>query len=151
MKKEQMIQFANAVCEVLNLTNIDIEIEDGLKAGSSTTMAIYDNEKKVIKIKNSVQTLDLLFAIAHELRHAWQIKENEAYWMNGYKSVKELGVEDYNLQPAEIDANAFGAIIMMDIFGVKPLWHGLTKNVIQEIDLRIAELKKETLKQGFLN
>lgn len=145
MNKEQIRQFANTICEVLNLTNIDIEIVDGIKTGSSTTMAIYDNEKKVIKIKNSVQTLDLLFAIAHELRHVWQIKENEAYWMAGYKSANELGIEAYNLQPAEIDANAFGAIIMMENFRVKPLWHGLTKNVIKEIDLRIAELKKETL------
>ena len=73
---------------------------------------------------------DILFAVAHELRHVWQIRTDKNKYMANYKPVNMFSsVDDYNLQPAEIDANAFGAVVMIDFFGITPLFNGLSDNV----------------------
>ena len=43
----------------------------------------------------------------------------------------------YNLQPAEIDANAFAASIMINWFGLRPQWDNVPQNVVNEINKRM--------------
>ena len=51
--------------------------------------------------------------------------------------------EEYNLQKEEIDANAYACVVMMDMFGIKPLFNGLDDEVINKIWERAEEIVKE--------
>lgn len=84
------------------------------------------------------------FAVAHELRHVWQFRHG--LYLPDYKERNECeSVEGYNLQPAEVDANAFAGLVMMDFFGLKPLFEGLSETVKSEIFERMEIIKKEGL------
>lgn len=52
----------------------------------------------------------------------------------------EIDVESYNMQLAEIDANAFATIVMADCFGIRPLYQGMSDKVIQAIGKRVDEI-----------
>lgn len=61
-----------------------------------------------------------------------------------YKPSDECSsVDEYNLQMAEVDANAFASIVMADFFSVKPQWNGLSNSVICEINKRINIIIRE--------
>ena len=78
------------------------------------------------------------------MRHIWQIKYNEKFYLETYKTIDLCySVEEYNLQPAEIDANAFAYIVMVDFFGIKPLFNGLSENVKVKIMERVNEIVTE--------
>ena len=85
---------------------------------------------------------DQFFAIAHELRHVWQIKSDKDFYLSNYKTINQCNyLEDYNLQIAEIDANAFSGVIMIEFFGIKPLFKGLSDSVKAKIHKRMEYLK----------
>ena len=86
---------------------------------------------------------DQLFSIAHELRHVWQIENNQELYFSNYQTVDIIGIEKYNLQPAEVDANAFASIVMVDFFHLQPQYKGLSVSVISAIKNRIAEIITE--------
>lgn len=68
----------------------------------------------------------------------YQYQTDEEFYLSGYKpSNKCSSVEEYNLQIAEADANAFASIVMTDFFSIKPQWNGLSNKVINEINKRI--------------
>ena len=91
----------------------------------------------------------MLFAIAHELRHVWQIRTDSARWLDGYQPREECeNKEAYNLQPAEIDANAFGGVVMVDLFGLFPRFDGVPESVKWHIYARMEELKGELNADG---
>lgn len=84
---------------------------------------------------------DYVFSIAHELRHIYQYETDEQYYLSDYKTADKCSsIEEYNLQIAEIDANAFAAIVMKDFFALAPQWQGLTRNVIAAINKQIKHL-----------
>lgn len=109
---------------------------------TSTMMAQVDNSGSVIYIKKCDHiNPDQLFAVAHELRHIWQLKNDEQLFFFNYQPIDKIGtIEQYNLQLAEVDANAFGAIVMSDFFKLKPQWQGLSDKVVKAINNRIAHL-----------
>lgn len=49
-------------------------------------------------------------------------------------------VEEYNLQLAEVDANAFAYIVMADFFGVRPLFQCLSDIVKSQIMERVNQI-----------
>lgn len=49
--------------------------------------------------------------------------------------------EKYNLQIAELDANAFAGLIMINFFNLKPLFEGVPKSVKVKIYERMEFLK----------
>lgn len=83
---------------------------------------------------------DFLFCIAHELRHLWQVRYHENFYMSDYKTSDVLGVEAYNLQPAEIDANAFGAVIMEDYFDIEMTFDCFSDKIFDAIQDRADEI-----------
>ena len=81
---------------------------------------------------------DIFFAVAHELRHVWQVKTDESLYFSSYKTVdKHNSVDNYNMQIAEIDAHAFAALMMSNFFGIKPLFNNLSDNVKTKINERM--------------
>ena len=87
---------------------------------------------------------DYLFSIAHEIRHIYQFQTDKQFYLSDYKPSDEYSsVDEYNLQMAEVDANAFASIVMADFFSVKPQWNGLSNIVVFEINKRINIIIRE--------
>ena len=81
---------------------------------------------------------DYLFAIAHELRHIFQYQDDEKFYLSNYKTSDNCSsIEEYNLQIAEVDANAFASIVMVEYFHMQPQWNGLSDKVVNAINDRI--------------
>ena len=135
--------FINEICDILNIPVPSVSF-DNAKFQTDTMMAQCSRDGSVICLKKYDKTNpDQLFSIAHELRHVWQIKNDEAYYLNDYKTVKEcINITEYNLQSAEIDANAFAAIVMSEFFGITPQFNGLDLAVKDAINKRIKEIVK---------
>lgn len=132
--EEDIFDFVDELCELLNI-NVPSICFDTRMFPSKTTMALTDPTGTVIYIrKNITDKFDLFFAIAHEVRHVWQMRTDKDSYSKDYKpSDLCASVEDYNLQIAELDANAFATIVMIDVFGLTPLFYGLSENVKAKI------------------
>jgi Zn-dependent peptidase ImmA (M78 family) len=109
---------------------------------TDTTMALCDWSGDTIYLKQCKDPdPDYLFAVAHEIRHVWQIKSNRDHYFASYKSVDQCSDPDsYNLQEAEIDANAFAGVVMIEYFGMRPLFSGLSNMVKNKIGKRMFEI-----------
>ena len=140
MDREQ--RYINEICEILQIEIPNISTESS-KFLSETMMALYIPGEDILYIKQSEFTPDSAFAIAHELRHIWQWKNNRTHYFDDYKDRNELSVEEYNMQIAEIDANAFGTIVMADCFHLKPMFNGLSDEVIAAINKQIDIIAKD--------
>lgn len=125
-----MEKFIKDICEDICI-NVPKISYDTSRFPTETMLAAYDSDEDTIYLRKDVKNkLDLYFSIAHELRHKWQLKEDEEFYFGNYKSVQELGVEYYNKQIAELDANAFATAMIWDYFGAKPTFKGLSEEII---------------------
>lgn len=130
-------EFITDVCELLEIKVPKISY-DTIHFVTKTTLAQCEPVTNTIYL-NKVDKLnpDYVFSIAHELRHIYQYQTDKEFYLSGYKpSNKCSSVEEYNLQIAEVDANAFASIVMTDFFSIKPQWNGLSNKVINEINKR---------------
>lgn len=132
-----IIEFVKDICEELNIDVPEISY-DTSKFATETMMALCDGNTIYIKPCDK-PTPDMLFSIAHELRHMWQIKTDNHLYFDNYKTSKEVDIETYNLQLAEIDANAYATVVMVDYFGLKPLYNGMSDKVISAIQEHIKK------------
>lgn len=134
-----MIQnFICGICELLDIPVPSISYDDS-HFPTKTTMAQCELTSNIIYLnKIDKPNPDYLFAIAHELRHIFQYQEDEQFYLSNYKTSDNCSsIEEYNLQIAEVDANAFAAIIMVEYFHLQPKWNGLSDKVINSINNRI--------------
>lgn len=132
--------FINDICDILDIPVPSISY-DTLNFPTDTTMAQVDQFGDTIYIKKyDKPNPDQLFAIAHELRHIWQIKKHNDLYFSNYQTIDIIGTKKYNLQLAEVDANAFASIIMIDFFHLQPQYKGLSDSVISAIKNRINEI-----------
>lgn len=135
--------FINDICDILNITVPSISF-DTSNFQTNTMMAQVSSSGDTIYIKKyDKPNPDQLFSIAHELRHIWQIKDHHDIYFSNYQTVDMVGTEKYNLQPAEVDANAFASIIMVEFFRLQPQYKGLSDSVVFAIKNRIDELVTE--------
>ena len=134
-------EFITDICELLKIRVPKISY-DTTHFATSTTMAQCKPTANIIYLtKVDKPNPDYVFSIAHELRHIYQYQIDEKFYLSGYKpSNKCSSVEEYNLQIAEVDANAFASIMMSDFFSIKPQWNGLSNKVIVAIEKRIKFL-----------
>ena len=134
-------EFITDVCELLEIEIPKISY-DTSHFPTKTTLAQCEPTANIIYLtKVDKPNPDYVFSIAHELRHIYQYQTDEKFYLSKYKpSNKCSSVEEYNLQIAEVDANAFAAIIMTDFFSMKPQWNGLSGKVVDPIEKRIKFL-----------
>lgn len=127
-----------SVCKDLKIQmpNISFDISNFT---SNTMLAQCNPDKNIIYIKKFDKlNPDIIFAIVHELRHLWQIHTDKSFYTAHYSTA--LSVEEYNKQIAEIDANAYAGAFMINIFGIKPLFKRLSKDVVDLIYKRMEEI-----------
>ena len=134
-------EFITDICELLDIPVPSISY-DTSHFPTKTTMAqceLTSNTIYLNKIDNP--NPDYLFAIAHELRHIFQYQDDEQFYLSNYKTSDNCSsVEEYNLQIAEVDANAFAGLVMINFFGLKPLFEGLSDSVKAKIFDRMKYL-----------
>ena len=132
-------KFITDICELLDIPVPSISY-DTSHFSTETTMAQCELTNNIIYLnKIDKPNPDYLFAIAHELRHIFQYQNNEQFYLSNYKTSDNCSsVEEYNLQIAEVDANAFASIVMIEYFHMKPKWNGLSDKVINAINSRIS-------------
>lgn len=134
--------FINDVCDILNISVPSISF-DTSNFPTDTMMAQCSPNGSTIFLKRCNRpNPNQFFSIAHELRHVWQIQNDEELYFSAYKPIDLChSIEEYNLQPAELDANAFAGLIMMNFFQLKPLFEGIPSSVKSRIFERIEYLK----------
>lgn len=134
--------FINDICDILNISAPSVSF-DISNFTTDTMMAQCSPDGSVIYLKKcNTPNPDLFFSIVHELRHIWQIKNNEQMFFSTYKSIESCkSAEEYNLQIAEIDANAFAGLIMMEFFYLEPLFKDVPDSVKAKIFERMEYLK----------
>ena len=133
-------EFVEEVCSILNmkLPNVSYDTSCFL---TDTTIAQCDISSNTIYLKETESSNpDYLFAIAHELRHLWQAATDRETYFSDYQTADILGKERYNSQAAEVDANAFAGLIMIQFFHLQPLWQGLSDNNIRKINSRMNDI-----------
>ncbi len=134
-------EFITNICELLKINKPSVSY-DISHFQSNTMMAQCESSGNVIYLrKKDKPNPDYMFAIAHELRHIWQIQNDKQFYLSDYKPVDLCNsVESYNFQIAEIDANAFAGIIMVEFFHLQPLFEGLSDTVKTKIHERMKEI-----------
>ena len=137
-------EFITDICELLDIT-VPVILYDTSHFPTETTMAQCELTSNTIYLnKIDKPNPDYLFAIAHELRHIFQYQNNEQFYLSNYKTSDNCSsVEEYNLQIAEVDANAFASIVMVEYFHMQPQWNGLSDKVVNAINARINIIIQE--------
>lgn len=138
-----MIQdFINDICNILNISVPSVSF-DTSNFPTDTMMAQCNPDGSTIYLKKyDKPNPDQFFSIAHELRHIWQIQNDEQMYFSTYKPIDLCSsVEEYNLQIAELDANAFAGLVMIDFFHLKPLLDGIPDSVKSKVFEQMEYLK----------
>lgn len=132
--------FVQDVCDILDIPSPEISFDTSCFL-TKTTLAQVNTSKNIIHLKNCDKpNPDLFFSIAHELRHLWQSKTDKGKYFSSYKTADRCAsIEEYNLQLAELDANAFAGVIMVDFFRLKPSFDTLSESVKNKIYERMKE------------
>lgn len=134
-------EYITDICELLKINKPYVSY-DISHFQSNTMMAQCESSGNVIYLRKKAKPdPDYMFAIAHELRHIWQLQNDEQFYFSTYKPVNLCdNIESYNLQMAEVDANAFAGIVMVEFFQLQPLFNGLSDSVKTRIRERIDEI-----------
>ena len=117
-----ILEFIKEVCDDLCISLPDSIVTDDKKFNQGTQLATlgYENGKSILYLKTKYEygDVDMAFAIAHELRHKYQI-DTHVFDFDNYKTSNELSIREYNLQNEEVDANAYAYIVLMDFFQIE--------------------------------
>ena len=132
--------FVKDISRKLKIDPPKIVFVNQLRTKTQLAEAIIENGKSTLKVKRANNDLDVAFAIIHECRHIFQAKYN-TFSLGSHVSNVDASVENYNMQPEEIDANAFATKIMSEMFGVKPLFDGLDEDIKSAIYKAANELE----------
>ena len=139
-KKQICIKFSREICDILDIPVPVIKFVSADRMHTGTQIAALTPD--AVLIRNDIEvSAELFFALAHELRHAYQIAGGES--LEEYRTSDRISIEQYNLQPLEVDANAFGALIMSDFFGIVPQFRNMPDTVRKAIKDRMKQLQKE--------
>ena len=114
-KKQICVKFAREICDILEISVPDIKFVSADRMHTGTQIAALTPNAVLIRDDIAVSP-ELFFALAHELRHAHQIAHGKS--LEEYRTSDRISIEQYNLQPLEVDANAFGALIMSDFLAL---------------------------------
>lgn len=130
----------NIICKDLNIKRPKVSHDTSVFT-SSTMLAMVSPGGETIHVPDRPTDPDLLFSAAHELRHVWQMK-NTPQVFEAYKPREHcFTIQEYNLQEAELDANAYAGHIMIKLYGLHPRFDGMTDLVKNEIFKRMETLK----------
>lgn len=133
--KNKVMEIIRAGAEILGIPAPNIYFDTSM-FGSKTQLAATDGTDIFVKEQYTPQ---LCFAVLHELRHIWQLKENK---LLSHQHIND-DIEKYNRQPIEIDANAFALMLMEVFFDYEEEFTSLSDEIYYKICNKADELLKE--------
>ena len=86
---------------------------------------------------------EFFFCIAHDLRVRWQFLTNAEHY--DFKSAEEIGLDNFDDQPAEVDAVAFAALYMLFYFQLLEKVVSLKPHTRELLKKRMEEITQEVL------
>ncbi len=116
------------------------------KTGKTTHIEITEKDSK-----KGFGIVDYAESLAHEMRHCWQHETNPIEYFSDYKyftDYPESKREQYFLQPAEIDANAYALLFINALTGksFEPnLSYSKAKSAVRDRANQIGELSIEKM------
>ena len=127
----------NIPCPQIIILN---ELSENAKTGRGNT--VY-NEKRIITHieiyeKNDFNEIDMFEALAHEMRHCWQIENHYDEYFSTFQDLTAFAQncrEQYHLQLAEIDAIAYALRFIRACTGEDYDANTIYPNVNREIEL----------------
>ena len=136
-------EYAMDICDFLQIELPNIKI-----VSNKSTMATYYPHNDTIEISDTYDTdYDYAFAIAHELRHKWQIKHKHFKLSEYIEFNDRNNEEEYHMQAVEIDANAFSFAINFVYLEVEPTTIKYSSNVMSVLLPKVKTMIKETFNE----
>ena len=136
-----MNDFIKYICNILKIRAPKLLNDASHKFTSKTRIAEIDLDNNIIYLKDDKINYDKLFAIAHELRHLWQSDVDHKFYFSNYQPSDQLDIDEYNQQPAEVDANAFGGLVMEYLFNIYATWDSFSDETCDMIYDRMEEIE----------
>lgn len=138
--------YVKMICGMLELPMPQVFYNDSaLEPGQHARLTPDGKQLYLRKLKTA--SLEQLFAASSELRREWQRRRDAAMYYGSYKTREELPLREFSLQPAEVDANAFAAVMVSAFFGVEPVFDEYPGVTRSRIESRIAEIRRDEFPQ----
>lgn len=141
-----MIDYSKIIswnCTALSVPLPTIRIVEPSELATNTvTCAVSNDGRELLINKQFAESKDIFFAwlaLSHECRHIWQAK-NMPELFNDYKTSAYTNLQEYNAQPAEVDAWAWAVAVLGEKFGVRPT---LEKNFGAELWAQIQSRARQ--------
>lgn len=116
-------EFITDICELLKIDVPHVSYDTSHFPTKTTWAQCEPITNTIYLSKVDKLNPDYLFSIAHELRHIYQFQTDKQFYLSDYKPSDECSsVDEYNLQMAEVDANAFASIKLQFKTGSKNRW-----------------------------
>lgn len=141
MVKDFVSNFITDVCFVLGI-DVPKVTNDFLETCTDTRKEQFTGEKFFIPATDEPDS-EFLFYVAHNLRVRWQFLTNPDYF--DFQSVEEIGIDNYDNQPAEVDAAAFASLYMINYFQLMSKCSSVSSHTRGLIFKRMEEILKESL------
>ena len=144
MKIDDFTYHINIICEALNITVPEVRWCDSKILHTPTQKAEYQPQADVLLITKQDNDLDVLLAITHELRHKWQFTYHKDMF-DEYRNSKDLSIKEYNLQAAEVDANAYTVVALGYLIHIRPTFDFIGEEVADAIESRAKDIQDECI------
>ena len=134
--------YVRTLCNMLQITIPQVFYNDRELVQEEHAKLTPDGKRLFLR-KLKTPSLDQLFAAAFQLRKMWQRKTDDQLYFGEFKLREELPLREFSIQPSEVDANAFAAVVVSAFFGVEPVFDELPGAARSRIDRRCEEIRKD--------
>lgn len=141
MNNDLISNFIADVCFVLGI-DVPKVTHNFLEICTDTRKEQFTGEKFFIPATDEPDS-EFLFYVAHNLRIRWQFLTNPDYF--DFQSVEEIGIDNYDNQPAEVDAVAFASLYMIGYFQLMDDFTSVSCQTRELILKRMEEILDESL------
>lgn len=141
MNNDLISNFIADVCFVLGI-DVPKVTHNFLEICTDTRKEQFTGEKFFIPATDEPDS-EFLFYVTHNLRVRWQFLTNPDYF--DFQSVEEIGIDNYDNQPAEVDAVAFASLYMIGYFQLMDDFTSVSCQTRELILKRMEEILDESL------
>lgn len=141
MNNDLISNFIADICFVLGI-DVPKVTHNFLEICTDTRKEQFTGEKFFIPATDEPDS-EFLFYVAHNLRVRWQFLTNPDYF--DFQSVEEIGINNYDNQPAEVDAVAFASLYMIGYFQLMDDFTSVSCQTRELILKRMEEILDESL------
>lgn len=136
-----LYSYIHTICMLLKIQEPVISYDTSVFPSKEVKAMYIHNQNTIYLSSFEHPSFEILFSIAHELRHAWQFQNQPALYFETYQTFQDCkSLDEYNIQPAELDANAFGEFILDSFFHISPQYFSLSENTRKKIHERAKEI-----------